>query len=119
MCGGTPLRVKFAIGIGGSYGRGVMTCRTGEDFHGPWGAPSIIALEGGSAGFQLGGQATEFVLLLMSSRSGDAVFGSKVKLWEHAAAAACPKRREAAAGTNVTLKAAVLTDCRLPGLCVG
>src|SRR6266576_4195378 len=75
-----PSVVKFAIGIGGSYGRGVMTCRTGESFTGPWGAPSIIALEGGSFGLQLGGQATDFVLLLMTPRSAEAVLSSKVKL---------------------------------------
>src|ERR1700751_695157 len=80
-----PSVVKFAIGIGGSYGRGVMTCRTGENFNGPWGPPSIIALEGVSVGLQLGGQATDFVLLLMSSRSGEAVLSSKVKLGADAA----------------------------------
>src|SRR5437763_5082059 len=66
-----PSVVKFAIGIGGSYGRGVMTCRGGKNFHGPWGAPTMMALEGGSAGLQLGGQATDFVLLLMTTRSAD------------------------------------------------
>src|SRR5258708_26846391 len=73
-----PSVIKFAIGIGGSYGRGVMTCRTGENFTGPWGSPSIIALEGGSVGFQLGGQATVFVLLLMNSRSAAGAFAHKV-----------------------------------------
>jgi lipid-binding SYLF domain-containing protein len=111
--------VKFAIGIGGSYGRGVMTCRTGEDFHGPWGSPSIIALEGGSVGFQLGGQATDFVLLLMSSRSGEAVLSSKVKLGADAAAAAGPKGRDAAAATDVTLRAEILTYSRSRGLFAG
>jgi len=82
-----PSVVKFAIGIGGSYGRGVMTCRTGENFTGPWGAPSIIALEGGSFGLQLGGQATDFVLLLMTPRSAEAVLSSKVKLGADASAA--------------------------------
>jgi lipid-binding SYLF domain-containing protein len=114
-----PSVVKFAIGIGGSYGRGVMTCRTGEDFHGPWGPPSIIALEGGSVGFQLGGQATDFVLLLMSSRSGEAVLSSKVKLGADAAAAAGPKGRDAAAATDVTLRAEILTYSRSRGLFAG
>jgi len=114
-----PSVVKFAIGIGGSYGRGVMTCRTGENFHGPWGAPSIIALEGGSVGFQLGGQATDFVLLLMSSRSGEAVLSSKVKLGADAAAAAGPKGRDAAAATDVTLRAEILTYSRSRGLFAG
>src|SRR5271154_4950582 len=57
-----PSVLKFAIGIGGSYGRGVMTCRGGHNFQGPWGAPSMMALEGGSAGLQLGGTATDFIL---------------------------------------------------------
>src|SRR6266481_9072750 len=74
-----PSVIKFAIGIGGSYGRGVMTCRTGENFTGPWGSPSIIALEGGSVGFQLGGQATDFVLLLMSPRRSEGGLTSTVK----------------------------------------
>src|SRR6266436_8421707 len=102
-----PSVVKFAIGIGGSYGRGVMTCRTGENFTGPWGAPSIIALEGGSFGLQLGGQATDFVLLLMTPRSADAVLSSKVKLGADASAAAGPKGRDAAAATDVTLRAEI------------
>ena len=75
-----PSVVKFAIGIGGSYGRGVMTCRGGKDFRGKWGAPTMMALEGGSVGLQLGGQATDFVLLLMNSRSASAILTSKVKL---------------------------------------
>ena len=57
-----PSVLKLAFGIGGSYGRGVMTCRGGETFHGPWSAPTMMALEGGSFGLQLGGQATDFVL---------------------------------------------------------
>src|SRR5208283_2379841 len=75
-----PSVVKFAIGIGGSYGRGVMTCRGGSNFRGPWGAPTMMALEGGSAGLQLGGNATDFVLLLMSPRSAENILKSKVKL---------------------------------------
>ncbi|MGC2230769.1 MAG: lipid-binding SYLF domain-containing protein, partial [Candidatus Acidiferrum sp.] len=75
-----PSVMKFAIGFGGSYGRGVMTCRTGQDFKGPWGAPTMMALEGGSLGLQLGGQATDFVLLLMSPRSARSILASKVKL---------------------------------------
>src|SRR5271154_2977753 len=75
-----PSVLKFAIGFGGSYGRGVMTCRGGKNFHGRWGAPTMMALEGGSAGLQLGGTATDFVLLLMSSRSATSILTSKVKL---------------------------------------
>src|ERR1700736_1327478 len=114
-----PSVIKFAIGIGGSYGRGVMTCRTGENYNGPWGPPSIIALEGGSVGLQLGGQATDFVLLLMSSRSGEAVLSSKVKLGADASAAAGPKGRDAAAATDVTLRAEMLTYSRARGLFAG
>jgi SH3 domain-containing YSC84-like protein 1 len=114
-----PSVVKFAIGIGGSYGRGVMTCRTGEKFDGPWGAPSIVALEGGSFGLQLGGQATDFVLLLMTPRSADAVLSSKVKLGADASAAAGPKGRDAAAATDVTLRAEILSYSRSRGLFAG
>ena len=114
-----PSVVKFAIGIGGSYGRGVMTCRTGEKFNGPWGAPSIMALEGGSVGFQLGGQATDFVLLLMSDSSARGVLSSKVKLGADASAAAGPKGRDAAAATDVTLRAEILTYSRSRGLFAG
>ena len=74
-----PSVLKFAFGIGGSYGRGVMTCRGGKNFHGPWSAPTMMALEGGSFGLQLGGQATDFVLLLMSPKSASSILGSKVK----------------------------------------
>src|ERR1700680_1061549 len=83
-----PSVVKFAIGIGGSYGRGVMTCRGGKDFRGPWGAPTMMALEGGSFGLQLGGQATDFVLLLMTPRSAENILTSKVKLGGDVSAAA-------------------------------
>jgi SH3 domain-containing YSC84-like protein 1 len=114
-----PSVIKFAIGIGGSYGRGVMTCRTGENFTGPWGSPSIIALEGGSFGLQLGGQATDFVLLLMSPRSAEGVLTSKVKLGADASAAAGPKGRDAAAATDATLRAEILTYSRSRGLFAG
>src|ERR1044072_3072705 len=86
-----PGVLKFAIGIGGSYGRGVMTCRGGGSFHGAWGSPSMIALEGGSFGLQLGGQATDFVLLVMNPRGAEGILSSKVKLGVDAAAAAGPK----------------------------
>jgi SH3 domain-containing YSC84-like protein 1 len=75
-----PSVMKFAIGIGGSYGRGVMTCRSGPDFSGPWSAPSMMALEGGSFGLQLGGQATDFVLLVMNRRGADSILTNQVKL---------------------------------------
>src|SRR4029077_10796555 len=79
-----PSVLKFAIGIGGSYGRGVMSCRTGEHFTGPWSAPAMYALEGGNLGFQLGGQATDFVLLVMNPSGADSLMGSKVKLGANA-----------------------------------
>jgi lipid-binding SYLF domain-containing protein len=114
-----PSVVKFAIGIGGSYGRGVMTCRGGKDFKGKWGAPTMMALEGGSAGLQLGGQATDFVLLLMNSRSASSILSSKVKLGGDASAAAGPVGRTASAETDVTLRAEVLTYSRARGLFAG
>jgi SH3 domain-containing YSC84-like protein 1 len=114
-----PSVLKFAIGLGGSYGRGVMTCRGGEDFKGPWGAPTMMALEGGSFGLQLGGQATDFVLLLMSSRSAKSILNSKVKLGGDVSAAAGPVGRNASAETDVTLRAEILSYSRSRGLFAG
>jgi SH3 domain-containing YSC84-like protein 1 len=114
-----PSVLKFAIGIGGSYGRGVMTCRGGEDFKGPWGAPTMMALEGGSFGLQLGGQATDFVLLLMSPRSAKSILNSKVKLGGDVSAAAGPVGRNASAETDVTLRAEILSYSRARGLFAG
>jgi SH3 domain-containing YSC84-like protein 1 len=114
-----PSVLKFAIVIGGSYGRGVMTCRGGSNFHGPWGAPTMMALEGGSAGLQLGGNATDFVLLLMSPRSATSILSSKVKLGGDASAAAGPVGRTASAETDVALRAEVLSYSRARGLFAG
>jgi lipid-binding SYLF domain-containing protein len=114
-----PSVIKFAIGIGGSYGRGVMTCRGGKDFKGPWGAPTMMALEGGSFGLQLGGQATDFVLLLMSQKSADNILTSKVKLGGDASAAAGPVGRTASAETDVTMRAEILSYSRSRGLFAG
>lgn len=114
-----PSVVKFAIGIGGSYGRGVMTCRGGSDFKGKWGTPTMMALEGGSAGLQLGGQATDFVLLLMTPKSATGILSSKVKLGGDASAAAGPVGREASAETDITMKAEILTYSRARGLFAG
>jgi lipid-binding SYLF domain-containing protein len=114
-----PGVLKFAIGIGGSYGRGVMTCRGGQAFNGGWGAPSMIALEGGSFGLQLGGQATDFVLLVMNQRGAQGILSSKVKLGADASAAAGPKGRDAAAATDVTMRAEILTYSRTRGLFAG
>jgi lipid-binding SYLF domain-containing protein len=114
-----PSVLKFAIGFGGSYGRGVMTCRGGSTFHGPWGAPTMMALEGGSAGLQLGGNATDFVLLLMSPRSATSILNSKVKLGGDASAAAGPVGRTASAETDVTMRAEILSYSRARGLFAG
>ena len=114
-----PSVVKLAVGIGGSYGRGVMTCRGGKDFQGKWGAPTMMALEGGSAGLQLGGQATDFVLLLMNSRSATGILSSKFKLGADASAAAGPVGRTASAETDATLRADILSYSRARGAFAG
>lgn len=114
-----PSVKKFAIGIGGSYGRGLITCRTGDSFDGPWSAPALMALEGGSFGLQLGGQATDFVLLVMNERGASSVLTSKVKLGADASAAAGPKGRTAGASTDVVMRAEILTYSRSRGLFAG
>jgi len=114
-----PSVLKAAFVVGGSYGRGAMVCRSGEHFTGPWGAPTMMALEGASVGFQLGGQATDFVLLVMNPRGSRAILHSKVKLGADASAAAGPKGRNAEAATDVTLRAEVLTYSRARGLFAG
>jgi SH3 domain-containing YSC84-like protein 1 len=97
--------LKAAFVVGGSYGRGAMTCRTGESFNGPRGAPSMMAREGGSVGFQIGGQATDFVLLVMNDRGANGILGSKVKLGADASGAAGPVGRDASAETDVSMRA--------------
>jgi lipid-binding SYLF domain-containing protein len=114
-----PSVKKFAIGIGGSYGRGVMTCRTGEHFTGPWSAPAMYALEGGNIGFQLGGQATDFILLVMNPRGAESLLKTKVKLGADAAAAAGPKGRSATGATDVAMRAEILSYSRSRGLFAG
>ena len=114
-----PSVLKAAFVIGGSYGRGAMTCRTGENFNGPWSAPSMMALEAGGIGFQIGGQATDFVLLVMNERGAHSILSSKVKLGADAAVAAGPKGRNAQAATDVTLRAEILTYSRSRGLFAG
>ncbi len=114
-----PSVVKFAIGIGGSYGRGVMTCRSGKNFNGRWSAPAMMALEGASFGLQLGGQATDFVLLVMNPRGASSILSSKVKLGADVAAAAGPKGRSAAASTDATMRAEILSYSRARGLFAG
>ena len=114
-----PSVLKAGFIIGGSYGRGVMTCRGGKDFQGKWGAPTMMALEGGSAGLQIGGEATDFVLLLMNSRSASGILSSKVKLGGDASAAAGPVGRTATAETDVTLRADILSYSRARGAFAG
>ena len=114
-----PSVKKVAIGIGGSYGRGVMTCRGGKDFKGKWGAPTMMALEGASAGLQLGGEATDFVLLLMNSQAASGILTSKVKLGGDASAAAGPVGRTASAETDATMKADILSYSRARGAFAG
>jgi len=114
-----PSVLKAAFIVGASYGRGVMTCRSGDNMRGPWGAPTMMALEGGSFGLQLGGQATDFVLLLMSERSASSILSSKVKLGGDASAAAGPVGRNASAETDVTFRAEILTYSRARGLFAG
>jgi lipid-binding SYLF domain-containing protein len=114
-----PTVLKFAMGIGGDFGRGAITCRSGEHFTGPWSAPALFALEGGNIGFQLGGQATDFVLLVVNPRGANSILGSKVKLGADAAAAAGPKGRTAAADTDIVMTAEILSYSRSRGLFAG
>jgi SH3 domain-containing YSC84-like protein 1 len=114
-----PSVLKGAFIVGGSYGRGAMTCRTGERFNGPWSAPTMMAMEGGSFGLQVGGQATDFVLLVMNERGARAILKNKVKLGADASAAAGPKGRNAEASTDVTLRAEILSYSRARGLFAG
>jgi lipid-binding SYLF domain-containing protein len=114
-----PSVKKFAIGIGGSYGRGAITCRGGKTFTGPWSAPAMFALEGGNIGFQLGGQATDFILLVMNKKGAESVLKSKVKLGADASAAAGPKGRAVAADTDIVMRAEILSYSRSRGLFAG
>jgi lipid-binding SYLF domain-containing protein len=114
-----PSVKKGAFGIGGSYGRGVMVCRGGEHFKGKWGAPALYALEGVSIGFQLGGQATDFVLLVMNPGGAESLLYSKVKLGADASAAAGPKGRTAEGATDIVMKAEILSYSRNKGLFAG
>jgi len=114
-----PSVKKLALGVGGSYGRGAMTCRTGPHFTGRWSAPAMYALEGGNIGFQLGGEATDFVLLVMNPKGAESLMKSKVKLGGDASAAAGPKGRAAAADTDAFMRAEILTYSRSRGLFAG
>ena len=114
-----PSVKKGAFGIGGSYGRGVMICRSGLHYNGKWGAPALYALEGVSIGFQLGGQATDFVLLVMNPKGAKSLLTSKVKLGADASAAAGPKGRTAEGATDIVMNAEILSYSRNKGLFAG
>ena len=114
-----PSVLKAAFIVGGSYGRGAMSCRRGEDFRGSWGAPTMMALEGGSFGFQIGGEATDFVLLVMNERGASGILSSKVKLGADASAAAGPVGRTTSAETDATLRADLLSYSRARGAFIG
>jgi SH3 domain-containing YSC84-like protein 1 len=114
-----PSVLKAAFIVGGSYGRGAMSCRKGEDFRGPWGAPTMMALEGGSFGFQIGGQATDFVLLVMNESGARGILASKVKLGGDISVAAGPVGRDASADTDATLRSEILSYSRARGLFAG
>ena len=114
-----PSVKKFALGIGGSYGKGAMICRSGKDFTQEWGAPAMYRLEGGSIGFQIGGSATDFLLLVMNPKGASALLSSKVKLGVDAMAAAGPKGRAGEAATDASMRAEILTYSRARGLFAG
>ncbi|HSF16369.1 MAG TPA: lipid-binding SYLF domain-containing protein [Vicinamibacteria bacterium] len=114
-----PSVKKFALGIGGSYGKGAMVCRGGQDFSLPWGAPAMYRLEGGNIGLQLGGQATDFLLLVMNSKGVRALLKSNVKLGADASVAAGPKGRATGAATDASMHAEILTYSRSRGLFAG
>src|ERR1700739_2257542 len=114
-----PSVLKFAFGVGGDFGRGAITCRTGEHFTGRWSAPAVFALEGANIGFQLGGQATDFVLLVMNPRGAESIMSSKVKLGADASPAAGPKGRSAGGAPDEGLREAILSYSRSRGLFAG
>lgn len=114
-----PSVLKAAFIVGGSYGRGLITCRTGEGHNGPWSAPAMFALEGGSFGLQIGGQATDFVLLVMNDSGANSVLSSKVKLGADASVAAGPVGRDASAETDIVMKAEILSYSRARGVFAG
>jgi lipid-binding SYLF domain-containing protein len=114
-----PQVLKAAFIVGGSYGRGVITCRSGKLFNGPWSPPAMFALEGGSFGLQIGGEATDFVLLVMNEKGAASVLSSKVKLGADASAAAGPVGRSASAETDIVMKAEILSYSRARGVFAG
>jgi len=114
-----PSVKKAGFGIGASYGRGVMTCRTGEGASATWSDPVMMALEGGSVGFQIGAQATDFVILVMNDKGAKAILQSKVKLGGDASIAAGPVGRTAEASTSANMQAEMLSYSRSQGVFAG
>ena len=114
-----PTILKAAFVVGGSYGRGTMVCRTGKNFAGPWGAPAMYALEGGSFGLQIGGEATDYVFLVMNDRGAGSLLHTKVTLGADASIAAGPKGRSAAADTDAYMRAEILSYSRARGVFAG
>jgi len=114
-----PSVTKVALGLGGSYGRGAMICRSGKAFNGSWGAPAMYAIDGGSFGLQIGAESTDLVLMVMNPRGVDALLGSKIKLGGEASAAAGPKGRNIQAATDASMRAEILSYSRSRGLFAG
>jgi len=114
-----PSVLKVAFGMGKEYGRGAMVCRTGKEFNGPWGAPAMYALEGDSIGVQIGGEATDLILLVMNQRGAASILSSKIKLGGDASAAAGPVGRDASANTDLWMRAEILSYSRTRGLFAG
>jgi len=114
-----PSVLKVAFGMGKEYGRGAMVCRTGKEFNGPWGAPAMYALEGDSIGMQIGGEATDLILLVMNQRGAASILSSKIKLGGDASAAAGPVGRDASANTDLWMRAEILSYSRTRGLFAG
>ena len=114
-----PSVMKAAFIVGGTYGRGAMVCRSGAGFTGHWGAPVMMAVEGGSVGLQLGGEATDFVILVMNDRGASSILSSKVKIGGDISAAAGPVGRTAEADTDAYMRAEMLTYSRARGLFAG
>ena len=111
-----PSVKKLALGIGATYGRGVMTCRTSDDYKGPWSAPIMMASSGGNIGFQIGGEATDFVIIAMNDQGAKSLVSNKVKLGADASVAAGPVGRTAEASTNASMKAQMLSYSRSRGV---
>lgn len=114
-----PSVKKAGFIVGGEYGRGIMTCRSGENFTGRWTSPSMMQSSGGSVGLQAGGQATDFVVLVMNSKGAHAVMNGKAKLGADASVAAGPVGRDAEAATNASMTAEMLSYSHTKGAFAG